>query len=222
MNHVTIAIVGAGSVGSTIAYSLIMANFVSRIALVDINKERCQGEIDDLTDAQATVASHTEIFQGTLQDASQADIIVIAAGVSQKVGESRLDLLKTNKKVIESIVAGLKPIQKNAIIIVVTNPIDLLTHLVVQSVGLPHNQIFGSGTLLDTQRLKSLMSKRIAVDPQSINLFVIGEHGDSQIALWSTATVGGVSNMQQSFLFGGFITYTGTFNISGVTVSILA
>lgn len=190
----TVAIIGAGAVGATTAYTCIM-QLAAKIMLVDINVQRCAGEVDDLADA-LSFGSASEIMQGTLQEAGQADIIIIAAGVPQKPGQSRLELLTTNKKVIASILTEMQPINKQSVIIVVTNPVDILTRLVQELSGLPRNQVFGSGTLLDTQRLRGLISKKIQVDPRSIHLYVLGEHGDSQCVAWSSADVGGSSLLQ--------------------------
>lgn len=190
MKQPTIAIIGAGAVGSTTAYTCMM-NTAAKILLVDINTKRCAGEIDDLADA-LPFGTASEIAQGTIQQAGQADIIVIAAGIPQKPGQSRLELLQTNKKIMQSLIHEMQPINKQSIIIIVTNPVDILTRLVQEIAGLPRQQIFGSGTLLDTQRLRGLISKKIAIDPRSIHLYVIGEHGDSQCVAWSAADVGGV------------------------------
>ncbi len=199
MNQSTVAIIGAGKVGATAAYALMMRNIVSKIMLVDINEEFCKGQVFDLSDA-ISFCDTSEIVHGTLQEAGQADIIVIAAGVSCQHGQSRLDILSINEKIITSILKGMEPISKQSIIIVITNPVDILTHMVQKLSGLPHSKVFGSGTFLDTQRLKGEVSKKINVDPRSIHLYVIGEHGDSQFVSWSSACVGSVSLLEFSAL----------------------
>lgn len=193
MHKSTVAIIGVGAVGSTAAYTLLMRGFAAKIILVDVNKERCRGEIEDLQDARPFGSGAIDVMQGTLEDAAQADIIVVTAGIPQKPGQSRLELLDTNKKVILSIVQGLKAkINPNAILIMVTNPVDVLT-LLAQNTGiLPRNQIFGSGTLLDSQRLRGVIGERLSIAQQSIHIYSLGEHGDSQFVAWSWATVGGV------------------------------
>jgi len=191
MKQSTVAIIGAGTVGASIAYTLITHNFVSTIIMVDCDSKRCQGEIEDLSNALPFVGNAT-IINGTLAQAALADIIIIAAGVPQKSGQTRLELLTTNTQVVSSIIKGLQPLNKQSIIIVVTNPVDILTRLVQELSGLPHNQIFGSGTLLDTQRLRGIIGKKVDIDPRSIHVFIIGEHGDSQCVAWSSGQIAGV------------------------------
>jgi L-lactate dehydrogenase len=192
MHKSTVAIIGVGAVGATAAYTLLLRGLAARIILVDINQERCRGEIEDLRDARPFGSGAIDIVQGTLEDAARADIIVITAGIAQKPGQPRIDLLETNKKVILSLLQGLQPINPNAIIIMVTNPVDVLT-LLAQNTGiLPRNQIFGSGTLLDSQRLRGAIGEKLNIAQQSIHIYSLGEHGDSQFVAWSWATVGGV------------------------------
>lgn len=191
MKQSTVAIIGAGTVGANIAYTLITHNFVSTIIMVDCDNKRCQGEIEDLSNALPFVGNAT-IINGTLAQAALADIIIIAAGVPQKPGQTRLELLTTNTQVVTSIIKGLQPLNPQSIIIVVTNPVDILTRLVQELSGLPRNQIFGSGTLLDTQRLRGIIGKKIDIDPRSIHVFIIGEHGDSQCVAWSSAQIAGI------------------------------
>lgn len=164
INQSTIAIIGTSVVGSTTAYTLMMRNITSKIILVDSNEKRCEGEVQDLSDALSLDGS-SEIIHGTPKLAGQADIIVIAAGIAQKPGQTRLELLSINKKIITSIIKEMQPINKQSIIIVVTNPVDILTGLVQGLSGLPRSQVFGSGTLLDTQRLRGLIGKKINANP---------------------------------------------------------
>lgn len=191
MKQSTIAIIGTGTVGSTIAYTLILRNITSKIILIDNNDTKCTGELLDLSDT-LSFSSTSKIIKGTLEQAGQADITIITAGIPQKPGQSRLDLLKTNYEIIRTIIEGMKPLKKDLIIIVVTNPVDILTYYAQAIAGLPKNQIFGSGTFLDTQRLKELISKETMIAPQSINLSIIGEHGDSQVVVWSSSTIDGI------------------------------
>lgn len=189
MKQPTIAIIGAGAVGSTAAYAAIVRDIPAKIMVVDINVKKCEGEIEDLTDT-LSMSGTSEVYGGSLQDAGQADIIVITAGIPQKAGQTRLELLKTNYDVVGSIVKAMKPIKKSSIIIVVTNPIDILTRYVQEVADLPKNQIFGSGTFLDTHRLRGLLGEHLHINPSSIHAYVLGEHGDSQFVAWSTAQVG--------------------------------
>lgn len=193
MKQATVAIIGAGAVGSTAAYALMMRGVAHHIMLVDINEKRCSGEVKDLSDAIAmsTGSASTRITVGTLKEAGQADIIVIAAGIPQRPGQSRLELLKTNCAVLDSLVKGMQPLKKESIIIVVTNPVDILTRYVQKISGLPRNQVFGSGTFLDTQRLRGCIAEKLGINPLSIHVYVLGEHGDSQFVAWSAAHVGG-------------------------------
>jgi L-lactate dehydrogenase len=167
-----------------------LRNIAAEIILVDIDEARCHGEILDLSDA-LTFDGISKIRPGTARDASHADIIIIAAGKPQKSGESRLDLLATNKKIISDIFTLITPISKAAIVIMITNPVDVLTAFAQSISGLPHNQIFGTGTFLDTLRLRGIIAEKTNIAKSSINAYVIGEHGDSQVVAWSTAEIAG-------------------------------
>ncbi len=191
MKHSKIAIIGAGAVGSTTAYALMLKNIAAEIILVDIDVERCKGEILDLSDA-LSFCEVSKIRGGTTQDAAQADIIIIAAGARQEPGQIRTELIKTNKKVIASIFEQIKPINPNAIVIMVTNPVDILTLYAQELSGLPRNQVFGSGTFLDTQRLRGLLANKFNIAEQSIHTYILGEHGDSQFPAWSCSHIAGI------------------------------
>jgi len=185
-----IAIIGAGAVGSSIAYALILRNVVAEIILVDIDEKRCKGEILDLSDA--LFWSTAKIKNGNAQDAAQADIIIIAAGARQKPNQPRTELIKTNQSIIAAIIEQIRPINRHAIIIIVTNPVDILTLDAQKFSGLPRNQVFGSGTFLDTQRLCGILSKKLNIAIQSIDAYILGEHGDTQFPVWSTANIAGI------------------------------
>lgn len=189
MNYTKIAVIGAGNVGSTVAYALLMQNITAEILLVDINKTRCKGEVYDLSDALPFSAA-SKIIHATPTDAGRADIIIITAGIAQKPGQSRLELLQTNKKIISQVIESISPVNKNAIIIMVTNPVDTMTLVAQECSGLPHNQVFGSGTFLDSQRIRVGVSHKINIAEQSIHAYVVGEHGDTQFPAWSCARVG--------------------------------
>ncbi len=195
MKHGKIAIIGAGTVGSATAYALLLRDIPADIILIDRNDTKCEGEVEDLADALTLSLSHS-ITRGFLADAASADIIIVTAGIAQACGQSRLDLLDTNAQIVSDIFKNMKPLNPDAIIIVVTNPVDSMTQLVAQLSGLPKNQIFGSGTFLDTQRLRMIISKQITIAPELIELYVIGEHGDSQVVAWSTATIAGMPLLQ--------------------------
>lgn len=157
-----IAIIGAGSVGSTIAHSLILRRVVADIILVDIDKERCQAQVLDLSDT--AYLSSVRIRQGNHRDAAQADIIIVSAGAKQRLGDARLDLIDRNFKVLESVLGGMKPIRSDAILVLVANPVDILTYFAQQLSGLPRSQVLGSGTLLDSIRLRSQLAHRLEVN----------------------------------------------------------
>lgn len=190
MQHTKIAIIGAGAVGSTTAYALMLRNLAAEIMLIDINDLRCKGEMLDLSDTLSFSVS-SNINMGTAQDARNADIIIFSAGIPQKPGQSRTELLATNKRVVQAVFKELQPINPNTIIIMVTNPVDSLTLLAQNINGLPRTQIFGTGTLLDSLRLQGLIARALGVAEQSIDAYVLGEHGDSQFVAWSCAHVAG-------------------------------
>ena len=191
MKHSKIAIIGAGFVGTTTAYALILKNIAAEIILVDVNEVRCRGEILDLSDALSFDGT-SKIRLGTPQDASQADIIVIAAGKPQAPHEDRLALLTTNKPILDSIFMAIKPINPQTIVIIVTNPLDLMTSYAQSIAGLPYNQIFGTGTFLDTLRLRGIIAEKTGVAQTSVDAYILGEHGDSQFAAWSSAQIAGI------------------------------
>ena len=191
MKHAKIAIIGAGAVGATTAYAIMWKNIAAEIILVDTDLERCKGEVLDLSDT-VPFSCTSCLRQGTPVDASQADIIVIAAGARQQPGQKRVELLNLNWDIVTSIIQSLRPINKNAIIIMVTNPVDCMTCCAQQVCELPKEQIIGSGTYLDTQRLTGLLSRQMLVAQLSIDAFVLGEHGDNQFAAWSCANIAGI------------------------------
>lgn len=159
--HASIAIVGAGSVGSSIAHSLLLRRVVGTLYLVDIDEARCRGQVLDLADA--SYLSHVKVKQGTTAEAGQADIIIITAGAKQNPGETRLALVDRNYKILKSILGGMHPIRKDAVLLLVANPVDVLTHFAQDLSGLPKNQVLGSGTLLDSIRLRSQIANRLGV-----------------------------------------------------------
>ena len=191
MRHAKVAIIGAGAVGSATAYAIMWKNIAAEIILVDLDKTRCKGEILDLSDA-IPFSCTSCLSQGTPADAGQADIIIISAGARQKPGQTREELLDTNWKVISSIIESIKPINKQAIIIMVTNPVDITAYCAQQLSGLPKEQVFGTGTLLDTQRLRGIIAKHVGISEQSIQAFVLGAHGQVQFASWSSASIAGI------------------------------
>lgn len=187
----TIAVIGAGAVGSTIAYAMTIKDIAAEILLIDINEKKEAGEVLDISDAICFV--DTGCVKGAdFKDAADADIIIISAGVSQKKGDTRLDLLQKNASIIRSIFKEVGNIRKDAIVLMISNPVDVLTYLAQEISGLPKSQVFGSGTTLDTARMRTRISKELKVSSHNVHGYMLGEHGDSEFAAWSTLTVGGV------------------------------
>ena len=159
--NASIAIIGAGSVGSSIAHSLLLRRLVGELILVDIDQNRCRAQVLDLSDV--SYLSHVRVKQGDPVSASQADIIIITAGAKQNPGETRLDLVDRNFKILKSVLGGMQPIRKDAILLLVANPVDVLTHFAQELSGLPREQVLGSGTLLDSIRLRSQIGEKLGV-----------------------------------------------------------
>jgi L-lactate dehydrogenase len=183
-----IAVIGAGAVGSTVAYSLMIKNLVAQIILIDINKEKQKGEVLDLDDTLSFLETGS-VIGGDYKDAKEADIIILTAGVAQKEGETRLQLVERNKEIVKSIFKKIGDIKESAIVLIVSNPVDIITNLVQEISNLPQNQIFGTGTTLDSARLRSNLAKRFQVDSQQVDGFILGEHGDSEFVAWSTVNI---------------------------------
>jgi L-lactate dehydrogenase len=189
-----IGIVGSGMVGATSAYAMVMRGVGREIVLVDMNRARAQAEADDLLHA-APFAHPLQIRAGNYADLTNARVVVIAAGVGQRPGESRLELLGRNAEVMHAIVPNILKHAPEAILIVATNPVDVMTFIVshyAQQNGVPSQRVLGTGTTLDTARFRALLGRFIGVDPQHIHGYVIGEHGDSEVLTWSLAAVGGI------------------------------
>jgi L-lactate dehydrogenase len=185
-----VAIIGAGSVGSTAAYACLLRRVASTIVMVDCNHDRVVSEVSDLVDA--AFLSRTVVKVGDLQEAGSCDVIVVTAGAKQKPGETRLDLIGRNQKILTDIFNGMNNINPNAIILLVANPVDVLTTIAQKISSLPRNQIIGSGTYLDTCRLRYELANVLELAPTCIHASVLGEHGDSQFIAWSCAHVAGI------------------------------
>jgi L-lactate dehydrogenase len=173
----TIAILGCGDVGATLAYTLILQSICTEVLLIDPKTSLLHGQVRDLTDA---TSRSTKVRAGTYADAAQADIIVITAGAKQKPGESRLSLLTRNLNILRSCFDGMGTLNHDAILLLVANPVDVLTHFAREMSGLPERQVLGSGTSLDSARLRGLVARKVGVSPSSVDAYVLGEHGDSQ------------------------------------------
>lgn len=190
-----ISIIGAGFVGSTTAFALMNHNLASEIVIVDINKAKAEGEALDLYQGSVFV-SPVNIIAGDYPDTHDSDIVIITAGLAQKPGETRIDLVNRNIDIYKQLVPQIVKYNPNAILLVVSNPVDILTQVTYQLSGFPANRVIGSGTVLDTARFKSALAKRFQVDARDIHANIIGEHGDSEIATWSLATVAGLTISQ--------------------------
>ncbi len=192
MNKGKIAIIGAGFVGSTTAYTLMLSGLASEIVLVDINKDKADGDALDMNHGIAFV-SPVKVSAGDYAACEGADLVIITAGANQKPGETRVDLLKRNTAIFKSILDALLPhLKETAILLVVSNPVDILTYITHKLSGLPKNRIIGSGTVLDTARLKYYIGEHTGVDARNIHTYIIGEHGDTEAAAWSLTSIAGM------------------------------
>ncbi|CAD0108526.1 unnamed protein product [Aureobasidium uvarum] len=178
-----IAILGSGEVGSTIAYSLILNPVAGEILLVDPKEEVRDAQVQDLSDATFHGNTSTQVRAGTHKEAGQCDIVVITAGAAQKKGESRTDLVGRNLKILSSAIDDMKPFREDTIIVLVSNPVDILTYFAQKFSGLPKHQVIGSGTFLDSARLRGILAQKCGVAASSIDAYVLGEHGDSQMVI---------------------------------------
>lgn len=184
-----IAIIGAGSVGATCAYALLLRRISSQILLVDPDIPRLNAQVQDLSDA--AFLSNTRVRSATPREAGQCNIVVITAGAKQREGESRRDLIHRNHAIISCVIQDMSPTRNDAVLLLVSNPVDALTYFAQKLSGLPKGQVIGSGTYLDSVRLRSALAQQIQVADADIDAYVLGEHGDSQTVAWSTAAVAG-------------------------------
>src|SRR3712207_3382738 len=188
---VRVAIVGAGHVGATFAYALLLSGLAAEVVLVDVDEKRAQGEAMDLAHA-VPFSRPARVWAGALSDCAGAALTVITAGAGQKPGETRLELAGRNAKVVRDVAPEIARHNPDGLILVATNPVDVLAQLAHEASGLPPARVLGSGTILDTARFRWLLGEHVGVDPRSVHAFVVGEHGDTGVPLWSSASVGGV------------------------------
>lgn len=191
VNDRKVAIIGCGFVGSASAFALLESGLFSEIVLIDANQEKAEGEALDIAHG-APFARPTKIYAGEYKDIADAAIVVVTAGAGQKPGETRLDLVKKNVGIFKSVIPSITEYNKDGILLIVANPVDILTYAAAKISGFPENRVFGSGTVLDTARLKYLLGEHLEVDSRAVHAFIIGEHGDSEIAAWSSANVSGI------------------------------
>jgi L-lactate dehydrogenase len=189
-----IGIVGSGLVGSTAAYAMVMRGIGRQIVLVDLNAARARAEADDIQHA-VPFAHPMRVMSGDYPDLADAQVVVITAGVNQQPGETRLHLLERNARVFEQVIPKIVEHAPDAILLVATNPVDIMTHLSAQiagRLGVPSQRVLGSGTTLDTARFRSLLARQLGVDSQHVHAYVVGEHGDSEVLAWSLVSIGGI------------------------------
>ncbi|CCO08011.1 L-lactate dehydrogenase [Desulforamulus hydrothermalis Lam5 = DSM 18033] len=198
---VKITIVGTGMVGASTAFAIMAGGLASDLVLVDIDHKKAEGEAMDLGDAAAFIKP-LNIYAGTYEDVKDSQIVIFTAGANQKPGETRLDLLHKNVAILKDSMPRLVKHCPDAVYLMVSNPVDVLTYVALKITGLPANRVFGSGTVLDTSRFKDELSSYCGVDPRNIHAYIIGEHGDSEVALWSTASIAGMGLSQFTPLLG--------------------
>lgn len=189
-----VGIVGAGFVGSTAAYALVMRGIGREIVLVDLNEKRTRAEAADISHAVPFASPH-RVIAGGYDDLAGASVVILSAGVSQRPGETRMQLLARNAAVFAQVVPNVLRHSPDAVLVVATNPCDVMTHMVARfaaALGVPSSRVIGSGTTLDTARFRFLLADRLGVDAHHVHAYVLGEHGDSEVLTWSTATVGGM------------------------------
>lgn len=185
------AMIGCGAVGATSAFSLMQSGLFSELVLIDANQQKAEGEATDLSHG-LPFGRPMKIYAGTYDDLADCYLIIITAGAAQKPDETRIDLVNKNVKIFKSIIPEIVKRNTEGILLVVSNPVDILTYVTLKLSGFPTNRVIGSGTVLDTARLKYLLGEHLQVDSRSIHAFIIGEHGDSELAVWSSANVSGV------------------------------
>ncbi|MEI6729294.1 MAG: L-lactate dehydrogenase [bacterium] len=187
-----ISIIGSGMVGATFAYRLLVSGMASEIVLNDVNKERAEAEAEELNHCLAT-EQNTRVRAGSYQDTADSDFIVITAGMAQKVGQTRLDLASANATILRGILKEVCSLSPNAVLIIASNPLDVMTYIAVKESGFTSNKVIGSGTVLDSARFRYYLGQKLGANPKDIFAYVIGEHGDSQVQVFSGISIKGLS-----------------------------
>jgi L-lactate dehydrogenase len=188
-----VALIGTGFVGSSYAFALLNQGITEELVLIDLNKEKAEGDAMDLNHGLPFAPSRTKIWYGDYTDCGEADLVVITAGANQKPGETRLDLVEKNTRIFKGIVEEIMASGFDGIFLVATNPVDILTYAVWKYSGLPKERVIGSGTILDTARFRFLLGDYFDVDPRNVHAYIIGEHGDTELPVWSHADIAGTS-----------------------------
>ncbi|WP_270168309.1 L-lactate dehydrogenase [Paenibacillus sp. SYP-B4298] len=190
MKKSRIVIIGAGAVGSTTAFTLLLRNRADELVLIDADSDKAAGDALDMNHGLPFIGGG-KVWAGTYSDCRDADIIVITAGAAQRKGETRIELLKRNASILESIISQVQVHATNAILLLASNPVDIMSYLTFKRIGWPVNRVIGSGTLLDSGRFRYLIGEKLRIDPRSVHAHIVGEHGDSELPLWSLANVAG-------------------------------
>lgn len=185
-----ITVIGAGKVGATIAYTLSLGDIASEIVLIDINKEKVEGEVMDIVQG-TSFREPISVIAGDYADAADSDIVIITSGIGRKPGQTRIDLAQTNVNILKQIAPQIVKVAPNALYVLVSNPVDVMTYVFTKISGLPENQIIGSGTILDTARLRYDLSHHFKIAQKNIHAYVYGEHGDTSFIPWSLADISG-------------------------------
>lgn len=185
-----IVIIGIGAVGSTTAYTLLLRNRMDELVLIDANKEKAKGDALDMNHGLPFLGQ-ADVWAGTYEDCKDADIVVITAGAAQKPGESRVELLKRNVQIFESITDEVLKYNKDGILLIASNPVDVMSYFTWKKSGWPVQRVIGSGTLLDSARFRYLIGNKLSIDPRSVHAHIIGEHGDSELPVWSLSNIAG-------------------------------
>lgn len=201
VNYQKCAIIGCGFVGASIAFRFLESGLFSEMVLIDVNKDKSEGEALDLAHG-IPFTRPMSIYSGSYDDLEDCAVVVITAGGAQKPGQTRTDLVDMNIGIFKKIIPEITKRNKDCILLVVSNPCDVLTYAALKISGFPANRVIGSGTVLDTARLKYLLGNHLDVDPRNVHAFIIGEHGDSELAVWSSASVSGVDLREFCRIFG--------------------
>lgn len=184
-----VGVIGAGQVGSAAAYTLLLRGVADEVVLIDINIKKAEAEALDISHA-TPFAYAGKIYAGSYEDLKNAGVVIVAAGANQEKGETRIDLMEKNIPILKNMAQNILKYAPNAFVLMASNPVDLMTYYMLQISGLPKNQVFGSGTILDTARFRTLLGEYLGVSAKSVHAYVLGEHGDSEVLIWSNADAG--------------------------------
>ena len=191
MNIQKCAVIGSGGVGATTAFTLVQSGLFNEIVIIDANKNKAEGDALDIAHG-IQFTNPVSIYSGDYKDLADAYLVIVTAGANQMPGETRIDLINKNSSIFKKIIPSITEYNKDCILLIVSNPVDILTMLALELSGFPKERVLGSGTVLDTSRLRYLLSKKLEVDSKNIHAFIIGEHGDSELAVWSNADIAGI------------------------------